>query len=200
MLVLLIFAEEEVGVLILLVTSTISGVLCRVKVLGDSGFLGTLAFAETHLYLEALGSTVTGLSFLGSFLALARLNTVGEPPLAAAVFVAGVGETFTVLLAGGEITLLFLDSSPPISWLFTQVNFDLVTEAWLGMVEGNFVPFPKVEDNNVLFGSGTPVVDEAAALVLSVSGSLLQLGAEMLLLAGGTGGALDWAVGEEVEE
>lgn len=112
------------------------------RALGDSGFRDVLAWApaeeETHLYLEVLGATVTGLSFRGNFLAGVLLLTVneGELPLATSAFKTDVGATVTAFPVGVEIELPCLGSTPPTFWLFTQVNLDFFkkdppTCAWL---------------------------------------------------------------------
>lgn len=114
----------------------------RVRAFGDSGFLDVLAWApadeETHLYLEVLGATITGLSFRGNFLAGVLLLTaaIGELSLAAPPFDPNTGATVTTLPAGEEMELPCLGSPPPVLWFFTQVNLDFFkkgapTRAWL---------------------------------------------------------------------
>lgn len=67
--------------------------------------------AETHLYLEVLGATVTGLSFRGNFLVGVLLLDVieGDPAL----------ET-----DAAETDTAFPGACPPTFWLLIQVNLD----------------------------------------------------------------------------
>lgn len=133
-----IFADGADSALSFLVASPFSKALWeRVRALGDSDFRDVLAWApaeeETHLYLEVLVATVTGLSFRGNFLAGVLLLTVnkGELPLAKPTFESGVGATVVALPV--VETLACLGST---FWLFTQVNLDFfkkggVTWPWL---------------------------------------------------------------------
>lgn len=113
----------------------------RVRALGDGDFRGILTWApaeeDTHLYLEVLGATVTGLSFRGNFLAGALLLTEeeGEFPLATPAFDTDSGATVTALPVGEDMELACLDSTPLKVWFFTQVNLDFFRkDAWPWLV------------------------------------------------------------------
>lgn len=102
----------------------------RVRALGDRDFRDDLAPAveETHLYLEVLGAAVTGLSFLGNFLAAVLLPTESKgelPPVTPALETDVGAAALPVGEAAGEDTeLAGLGSTPPTFWLFTHVNLD----------------------------------------------------------------------------
>lgn len=113
-----------------LVVSPLSRTLwVTVRALGDSGFRDGLAWApaeeETHLYLEVLGATATGLSFRVNLLAGVLLLNEGELPLATPAFETDTGAA-TALPVGEEMELACLGCSPPTFWLFTQVNLDFL--------------------------------------------------------------------------